>query len=207
LLPYRARTSRVRFAQQHRVKKSGEGPSWPTCRPEPKPLLPQLKPFYDFVVPLSWPVIRIACGWNLAVHGWGKVTRGPSAYVKAFADFRLRFDILGLERAGDRIRRRIALMLGLFTRFWAAAAAIEMLLITMLYWKDRLRVAEPRLRIHAAVGLRLLRHRAPRRRAVLGRPRDRQGALSTIPKSGNRFSERSCSTAQAVLNCSLASRA
>ena len=29
----------------------------------------------------------------------------------------------------------IALMLGLFTRFWAAAAAIEMLLITMLYWK------------------------------------------------------------------------
>ena len=53
---------------------------------EPKLLLPQLKPFYDFVIPLAWPVIRIACGWNLAVHGWGKVTRGPGAYVKAFAD-------------------------------------------------------------------------------------------------------------------------
>ena len=29
----------------------------------------------------------------------------------------------------------IALILGLFTRFWAAAAAIEMALITMIYWK------------------------------------------------------------------------
>ena len=32
---------------------------------EPKLLLPYLKPFYDFAIPLSWPVIRIACGWNL----------------------------------------------------------------------------------------------------------------------------------------------
>ena len=151
---------------------------------EPKPLLPQLKPFYDFVVPLSWPVIRIACGWNLAVHGWGKVTRGPSAYVKAFADFGFDsifwvWSALAIEFVGG-----IALMLGLFTRFWAAAAAIEMAAHHHALLEDRLRVAQPRLRIHAAVGLRLLRHRAPRRRAVLGRSRDRQGALSIIPKSG-----------------------
>ncbi len=33
---------------------------------EPKLLLPQLKPFYDFAIPLAWPVIRIAAGWNLS---------------------------------------------------------------------------------------------------------------------------------------------
>jgi putative oxidoreductase len=29
----------------------------------------------------------------------------------------------------------IALILGLFTRFWAAAAAIELAIITVIYWK------------------------------------------------------------------------
>jgi putative oxidoreductase len=104
---------------------------------EPRPLLPNLKSFYDFAIPLAWPVIRIACGWNLLVHGWGKVTRGPSAYIKAFND--QGFDpalpwiwaALGIEFVGG-----IALILGLFTRFFAAAAAIEMAIISYLYWKN-----------------------------------------------------------------------
>ena len=74
---------------------------------EPKLLLPQLKPFYDFAIPLAWPVIRIACGWNLAVHGWGKVTRGPSRVRQGVRRHGLRSgDVLGVERAGDRVRRR-----------------------------------------------------------------------------------------------------
>jgi putative oxidoreductase len=107
------------------------------AKAEPKLLLPFLKPFYDFVIPLSWTVIRVACGWNLVVHGWGKVTRGPSAYVKAFNA--QGFDpalpwvwgALSIEFVGG-----IALMLGLFTRFFAAAAAIELLIITALYWNN-----------------------------------------------------------------------
>jgi putative oxidoreductase len=103
---------------------------------EPRLLFPILKPFYDQAIPISWLVIRVACGWNLAVHGWGKVSRGPSAFIKAFMD--QGFDpalpwvwgALFIEFGGG-----IALMLGLFTRFWAAAAAIEMLIITCLYWK------------------------------------------------------------------------
>ena len=38
---------------------------------------------------------------------------------------------LGIEFVGG-----IALILGLFTRFWAAAAAIELAIITMVYWKN-----------------------------------------------------------------------
>ena len=103
---------------------------------EPKLLLPQLKPFYDFAIPLAWPVIRIACGWNLMIHGWGKVSRGPSAFVKAFGDmgFNSMFWVWGalaIEFVGG-----IALILGLFTRFWAAAAAIEMAIIMWLYWNN-----------------------------------------------------------------------
>ena len=74
---------------------------------EPKLLLPQLKPFYEFAIPLAWPVIRIACGWNLLVHGWGKVTRGPSAFVKALLRHGLRArHHVGVGRARDRVRRR-----------------------------------------------------------------------------------------------------
>src|ERR1700745_2096744 len=104
---------------------------------ESRPLLPFLKPFYDHVIPLSWLLIRLACGWNLAVHGWGKVTRGPSAFVKGFADLGFEpalawvWGALIIEFVGG-----IALILGLFTRFFAAAAAIEMAIISYIYWKN-----------------------------------------------------------------------
>lgn len=102
---------------------------------EPKLLIPALKPFYDRVIPLAWPVIRIAVGWNLLVHGWGKVTRGPAAFVRGFTE--IGFDpALPWVWAGLIIEfgGGIALILGLFTRFFAAAAAIELLIITAIYW-------------------------------------------------------------------------
>lgn len=104
---------------------------------EPKALLPQLKPLYDRAIPLSWLVVRVAIGWNLLVHGWGKVTTGPTAaYLKGYTD--LGFDPpqpwfwsgLVIEFVGG-----LALILGLFTRFFAAAAALELLVITVVYWK------------------------------------------------------------------------
>ena len=102
---------------------------------EPRLIFPGLKAFYDFVIPLSWLVVRAAVGWNLIVHGWGKVSRGPSAFVNAFVA--TGFDpalpwiwaALVIEFVGG-----IAILLGLFTRFFAAAAAIEMLIITAVYW-------------------------------------------------------------------------
>jgi putative oxidoreductase len=104
---------------------------------EPKLLLPQLRSFYDYAIPLSWPVIRIACGWVLVVHGWGKVTRGPSAYLKAFSDLGFEPAILWVWAAlFIEFFGGVALILGLFTRFFAAALAIEMLIITCIYWKN-----------------------------------------------------------------------
>src|SRR5262249_9383655 len=103
---------------------------------ESRLLFPGLQSFYDVAVPPAWPIVRIAVGWNLVVHGWGKVTRGPSVYVRAFVE--QGFDpalpwiwaALMIEFVGG-----IALIVGLFTRFFAAADAVEMLVITFLYWK------------------------------------------------------------------------
>ena len=104
---------------------------------EPKPVLPRLQAFYDFAIPLAWPVVRFAAGWNLLVHGWGKgIVRGPAAFAKPFADvgFDSMFWVwssLAIELVGG-----LALILGLFTRFWAAAAAIEMAVLMWLYWNN-----------------------------------------------------------------------
>ena len=94
-------------------------------------LLPFLAPFYARVIPLSWPLIRCTVGLILAVHGWPKVlrvidliggtppTRGSVTQLVVLAFF---------EFAGG-----VCIALGLFTRFFAPAAAIEMAVLTF-YW-------------------------------------------------------------------------
>jgi putative oxidoreductase len=103
---------------------------------EPKPIFPFLAPFYRAVVPLAWPLVRIAVGWDLVVHGWGKVLRGPVQQAALFAkdgtDFGVAFALFltVIELGGG-----IAIALGLFTRFFAAAIAIEMgYLAFYQYW-------------------------------------------------------------------------
>jgi putative oxidoreductase len=107
----------------------------PEAPTEPRLLLPSLRRFYEIAEPLSWLVVRVAVGWNLLVHGWAKVQRGPSAFVPAFQQ--IGFDpalpwiwsALFIEFFGG-----LAILIGLFTRFFAAAAAIEMAVITAIYW-------------------------------------------------------------------------
>jgi len=103
---------------------------------EPRPLLPFLEPFYRVAVPLAWPLVRIGIGWNLAVHGWGKVLRGPAAQAALLArdgyDFgpKLALLLIFVELIGG-----ICIIFGLFTRFFAAAVALEMGLLTFdHYW-------------------------------------------------------------------------
>src|ERR1700730_232159 len=104
--------------------------------PEPKPFLSFLQPFYDRVIPLTWPLVRVAVGWNLIVHGWGKVLRGPEQQAAILArdgaSFGVKFAIFltVIELVGG-----ICIAAGLFTRFFAAAIAIEMCYLTCYqYW-------------------------------------------------------------------------
>jgi putative oxidoreductase len=98
---------------------------------EPKLLLPFLRPFYDAAIPLSWLIIRCAVGWNLLVHGWGKILLGPApTVVKGYADMNFNPPELWYWLSTiTETSAGIALILGLFTRFFAAAAAIEMLVM------------------------------------------------------------------------------
>ena len=103
---------------------------------EPKLLLPCLQPFYDAVVPLSWLVVRVAVGWNLLVHGWNKIMIGPTdALLKGYVDLGFTPPALWFWSSTTiETLAGISLILGLFTRFFAAAAAIELLIITAAYW-------------------------------------------------------------------------
>ena len=96
----------------------------------PRLLSPRLGPLYDLLTPLSWPLIRCATGLILAVHGWGKISKGPEVVAPVFE--RLGFEpalavvylLIFVEFFGG-----ISLALGLFTRFFAAAITIEMAVI------------------------------------------------------------------------------
>jgi putative oxidoreductase len=105
-------------------------------RAEPKLLLPFLRPFYDWALPWAWVLVRVGVGWNLIVHGWGKIVRGPAAQADILArdglPYGIKFAIflLIVEFVGG-----ICITLGLFTRFFAAAVAIEMgYLVYPHYW-------------------------------------------------------------------------
>ncbi|HUK60073.1 MAG TPA: DoxX family protein [Stellaceae bacterium] len=100
---------------------------------EPKLYFPFLRSFYDAVTPLAWPIVRIAVGWNLTVHGWEKVMAGPAAIGAGFgkmgfhAPFFLAVLITCIEFVGG-----LCIMAGFFTRFFAAAIAIELGYITLI---------------------------------------------------------------------------
>ena len=104
----------------------------------PRLLVPALGGFYALVEPLSWPIVRFAIGWNLAVHGWGKVVNGPTKLAPQFAELGFSAPtfmvllLIAVEFVGG-----IAITLGFATRLFAAAAAIEMSYITFdLYWTN-----------------------------------------------------------------------
>ena len=46
---------------------------------EPRLLFPKLKPFYDWVAPLTWPLIRLTVGLMILPHGWPKLMAGVTA--------------------------------------------------------------------------------------------------------------------------------
>src|SRR5882672_6390932 len=97
----------------------------------PRLLFPGLTPFYDRVEPRSWLFIRVTAGLMLIPHGWPKLMMGITATANMALVKRgitpaepLAVILIALETLGG-----LCIALGLFTRFWAAAAAIEMSVI------------------------------------------------------------------------------
>lgn len=97
---------------------------------EPKLLLPFLAPLYRQAVPLSWLLIRCAAGLILFVHGYykiGHVDAVAANMVKngIWPPLFVAYLITIVESAGA-----LCVALGLFTRFFAAACAIDLAVIT-----------------------------------------------------------------------------
>ena len=98
---------------------------------QPKLLFPQLQSFYRWAEPLSWALIRITVGLMLIPHGWPKLMMGINATANMALVKRgiapaepLAVALIAIETLGG-----LCIALGLFTRFWAAAATIEMSII------------------------------------------------------------------------------
>jgi putative oxidoreductase len=108
-----------------------------TTEREPRALLPFLQPFYDVVTPLAWPIVRFAVGWNMAVHGYGKIIRGFDKQAELFVRDGMNLGVSFAQFLCVVELGGIFIALGLFTRFWAAACAIELGYITfVLYWHN-----------------------------------------------------------------------
>ena len=91
-------------------------------------LIPGLRGFYNWAEPISWLLVRITAGLMIIPHGWPKLMAGigPTA-ANALAkrgiepSEPLAVILITLETLGG-----LCVALGLFTRFFAAALAIEM---------------------------------------------------------------------------------
>ena len=111
---------------------------------QPRLLIPQLRPFYDRVQPLSWLLIRLTAGLMIIPHGWPKLMMGITATANMALVKRgiapaepLAVALITLETLGG-----LCVALGLFTRFWAAAITVEMSVIVYHHlpkfgWTDR----------------------------------------------------------------------
>jgi putative oxidoreductase len=92
--------------------------------------IPALAPLYRRVSDLSYPLIRIAVGAPMLVHGVTKLMGGPAPVIASMArnGFQpaepMAYLIIFLETIGA-----LCIILGLFTRFFAAALFIESLVI------------------------------------------------------------------------------
>jgi putative oxidoreductase len=100
---------------------------------EPKLIFPGLAGFYASVSDLWYPMIRIVAGGCLFMHGWTKMHNGADGVIASMTrsgfvpGTAFGYAAIFLETVGA-----LAIVLGLFTRFFAAAIAIEFACITFI---------------------------------------------------------------------------
>jgi putative oxidoreductase len=102
---------------------------------EPKLFIPKLEPFYAWTRDLSWLIVRVATGGTLLAIGIDKVLNrdinvfatGSMARRGLEPAMPLAYFLYFLESVGG-----LMIVLGLFTRFFSAAIAIEFFVITFV---------------------------------------------------------------------------
>ena len=100
---------------------------------DPKLIFPGLAGFYATVSDLWYPMIRVTAGGCLLYLGWGKLMTGATPITAAMvkngivAPSAAAYFVIFLETVGA-----VAIILGLFTRVFAAAIAIEMAVIAFV---------------------------------------------------------------------------
>ena len=99
-----------------------------------KLLYPGLTGFYESALPIAETFLRIVVGVMFVIHVSGKLTAGPAAVAANVMSknglepaILWAYVIIFLELVGG-----ICLIIGLFTRFFAAALAIEMLIALLV---------------------------------------------------------------------------
>jgi putative oxidoreductase len=101
-----------------------------TSHIDARPIIPALSPVHGALAPLADPLIRLAAGGVLLVHGVAKLMTGPGPVIASMVKLGIHpaepaaYSIMFLETFGA-----VAIILGLFTRFFATCLAIEMLVI------------------------------------------------------------------------------
>jgi putative oxidoreductase len=99
----------------------------------PKLIIPALAGFYEWAEPYSYLLMRIAVGLTLLPIGWNKLLGGLGPVVATMAKYGIApsapaaFCVVAIESVGG-----VCIALGLLTRFWAAAFAIEMAVISTI---------------------------------------------------------------------------
>ena len=94
---------------------------------ETKLIYSGLAGFYASMFPLAATLVRVVVGIMFVMHVWGKFNVGPAAIATNFGKSGLpmpdlfAYAAMFLESVGG-----VCLIIGLFTRFFAAALAIEM---------------------------------------------------------------------------------
>jgi putative oxidoreductase len=102
---------------------------------EPKLLVPQLEPFYAWTRDLAWTIVRVATGGTVMAVGIDKVLHrdinvfatGSMARRGLEPAMPLAYFIYFLESVGG-----LMIVLGLFTRLFGAAFAVQFFIITFL---------------------------------------------------------------------------
>ena len=91
-------------------------------------IAPGLRGFYDSFADIAYTLMRVVIGYIFFMHGWAKVTGPGAAGIAAYMaknglepGVAFAYAAIFLETVGA-----VCIAIGLFTRFFAAAAAIEM---------------------------------------------------------------------------------